>query len=58
MSSQSSATEPETIRTRCCIVGGGPAGMMMGFLLARAGVDAVVLEKHGNFLRDLRGFSF
>jgi 2-polyprenyl-6-methoxyphenol hydroxylase-like FAD-dependent oxidoreductase len=45
----------ETIATRCCIAGGGPAGMMLGFLLARAGVDVVVLEKHGNFLRDFRG---
>ncbi|WP_213955583.1 MULTISPECIES: FAD-dependent oxidoreductase [unclassified Variovorax] len=41
--------------TRCCIVGGGPAGMMLGFLLARAGVPVVVLEKHGDFLRDFRG---
>src|SRR5262245_35689503 len=41
--------------TRCCIVGGGPAGMMLGFLLARSGVKAVVLEKHGDFLRDFRG---
>jgi 2-polyprenyl-6-methoxyphenol hydroxylase-like FAD-dependent oxidoreductase len=41
--------------TRCCIVGGGPAGMMLGFLLARSGVDVVVLEKHGDFLRDFRG---
>ena len=40
---------------RCCIVGGGPAGMMLGFLLARAGVDVVVLEKHADFLRDFRG---
>jgi 2-polyprenyl-6-methoxyphenol hydroxylase-like FAD-dependent oxidoreductase len=45
----------ETIRTNCCIAGGGPAGMMLGFLLARAGVDVVVLEKHGDFLRDFRG---
>ena len=43
------------IRTRCCIAGGGPAGMMLGFLLARAGIDVVVLEKHGDFLRDFRG---
>jgi 2-polyprenyl-6-methoxyphenol hydroxylase-like FAD-dependent oxidoreductase len=42
-------------RTRCCIVGGGPAGMMLGLLLARAGVDTVVLEKHADFLRDFRG---
>jgi 2-polyprenyl-6-methoxyphenol hydroxylase-like FAD-dependent oxidoreductase len=40
---------------RCCIVGGGPAGMVLGFLLARAGVDVVVLEKHADFLRDFRG---
>jgi len=40
---------------RCCIVGGGPAGMMLGLLLARAGVDLVVLEKHADFLRDFRG---
>jgi len=45
----------ETLRTRCCIVGGGPAGMMLGFLLARTGVDVVVLEKHADFLRDFRG---
>ncbi|HEY3240432.1 MAG TPA: FAD-dependent oxidoreductase [Acidimicrobiia bacterium] len=43
------------ISTRCCVVGGGPAGMMLGLLLARAGVDVVVLEKHGDFLRDFRG---
>src|SRR5689334_22779853 len=39
----------------CCIAGGGPAGMMLGFLLARAGVDVLVLEKHAGFLRDFRG---
>ena len=44
-----------TLTTQCCIVGGGPAGMMLGYLLARAGVDVVVLEKHGDFLRDFRG---
>src|SRR5687767_6630021 len=43
------------ISTSCCIVGGGPAGMMLGLLLARAGVDVVVLEKHADFLRDFRG---
>lgn len=43
------------ITTRCCIVGGGPAGMMLGFLLGRAGVDCIVLEKHADFFRDFRG---
>src|SRR6266849_2565292 len=46
-------TEP--LSTRCCIVGGGPAGMMLGLLLARAGIEVVVLEKHADFLRDCRG---
>lgn len=41
--------------TTCCIAGGGPAGMMLGFLLARAGIDVIVLEKHADFLRDFRG---
>jgi 2-polyprenyl-6-methoxyphenol hydroxylase-like FAD-dependent oxidoreductase len=45
----------ETISVACCIAGGGPAGMMAGVLLARAGVPVVVLEKHGDFLRDFRG---
>jgi 2-polyprenyl-6-methoxyphenol hydroxylase-like FAD-dependent oxidoreductase len=45
----------DTITTRCCVVGGGPAGMMLGFLLARAGIDVTVLEKHKDFLRDFRG---
>jgi 2-polyprenyl-6-methoxyphenol hydroxylase-like FAD-dependent oxidoreductase len=45
----------QQISTRCCIVGGGPCGLVLGFLLARAGVDVVVLEKHGDFLRDFRG---
>ncbi len=43
------------IRVRCCIAGGGPAGMMLGLLLARAGVPVIVLEKHADFLRDFRG---
>ena len=43
------------IKTTCCIAGGGPAGMMLGFLLARAGVQVTVLEKHADFLRDFRG---
>src|SRR5262249_56563477 len=45
----------EQLYTRCCVVGGGPGGLMLGFLLARAGVDVVVLEKHADFLRDFRG---
>jgi len=45
----------ETITTSCVIAGGGPAGMMCGFLLARAGVEVLVLEKHADFLRDFRG---
>jgi 2-polyprenyl-6-methoxyphenol hydroxylase-like FAD-dependent oxidoreductase len=44
-----------TITAKCCIAGGGPAGMMLGFLLARAGVNVVVLEKHADFFRDFRG---
>ena len=43
------------LETRCCIAGGGPAGMMLGFLLARAGIEVVVLEKHADFFRDFRG---
>jgi 2-polyprenyl-6-methoxyphenol hydroxylase-like FAD-dependent oxidoreductase len=39
----------------CCIVGGGPAGMMLGYMLARAGIEVLVLEKHADFLRDFRG---
>ncbi|NGZ11010.1 MAG: FAD-dependent oxidoreductase [Nitrospira sp. LK70] len=46
---------PETISVQCCIAGGGPAGMMLGLLLARAGVSVLVLEKHEDFLRDFRG---
>ncbi len=45
----------ERLTTGCCIVGGGPAGMMLGYLLARAGLEVVVLEKHADFLRDFRG---
>ena len=43
------------LKVRCCIAGGGPAGMMAGYLLARAGIDVMVLEKHADFLRDFRG---
>ncbi len=46
---------PPTIQTHCCIVGGGPAGMMLGYLLGRAGIETVVLEKHADFFRDFRG---
>ncbi|RSM85507.1 FAD-dependent oxidoreductase [Kibdelosporangium aridum] len=42
-------------RTTCAIVGGGPAGMLLGLLLARAGIEVTVLEKHSDFLRDFRG---
>src|ERR1700744_5041436 len=45
----------ERINARVCVVGGGPAGVMCGYLLARAGVDVIVLEKHADFLRDFRG---
>ncbi|MET7378536.1 FAD-dependent oxidoreductase [Streptomyces sp. NPDC005526] len=48
-------TAPTAERTACCVVGGGPAGMVLGLLLARAGVEVTVLEKHGDFLRDFRG---
>ncbi|NUR13564.1 MAG: FAD-dependent oxidoreductase [Bradyrhizobium sp.] len=44
-----------TKKVRCCIVGGGPAGMMLGYLLGRAGIEVVVLEKHADFFRDFRG---
>jgi len=43
------------VNTGCCIVGGGPAGMMLGYLLGRAGIEVLVLEKHADFLRDFRG---
>src|SRR3954462_10587002 len=46
---------PRSLKTTCCIAGGGPAGVMLGFLLARAGVEVTVLEKHKDFFRDFRG---
>jgi 2-polyprenyl-6-methoxyphenol hydroxylase-like FAD-dependent oxidoreductase len=52
---QDSGPAETTIEVRCCVAGGGPAGMMLGYLLARAGVDVLVLEKHADFLRDFRG---
>ena len=45
----------KTIHTRCCIAGGGPAGIMLGYLLARSGIDVIVLEKWPDFFRDFRG---
>ncbi|HEX6001076.1 MAG TPA: FAD-dependent oxidoreductase [Hyphomicrobiaceae bacterium] len=48
-------TIPSTPFSTCIVAGGGPAGMMTGYLLARAGIDVVVLEKHADFLRDFRG---
>jgi 2-polyprenyl-6-methoxyphenol hydroxylase-like FAD-dependent oxidoreductase len=54
MSAEDQASRGQ-ITTTCCIAGGGPAGMMLGVLLARAGIDVVVLEKHADFLRDFRG---
>jgi len=48
-------SNPEVDHARCCIAGGGPAGVMLGFLLARAGVEVLVLEKHKDFFRDFRG---
>jgi 2-polyprenyl-6-methoxyphenol hydroxylase-like FAD-dependent oxidoreductase len=47
--------EKAAIETRVCIVGGGPCGMMLGVLLARAGIDVIVLEKYKDFFRDFRG---
>src|ERR1700694_2449360 len=57
MDESTSAERPtrRIIQTRCCIVGGGPAGMMLGYLLGRAGVETLVLEKHADFFRDFRG---
>src|SRR6516164_3372318 len=46
---------PEKLHSRCCMAGGGPAGLMLAYLLARAGIEVLVLEKHADFLRDFRG---
>jgi 2-polyprenyl-6-methoxyphenol hydroxylase-like FAD-dependent oxidoreductase len=48
-------SSPPSTPTACCIAGGGPAGMVLGFLLARAGIEVLVLEKHADFFRDFRG---
>src|SRR5580698_2119696 len=49
------ATASPALQTTCCIVGGGPAGMMLAYLLARDGHHVTVLEKHKDFFRDFRG---
>jgi 2-polyprenyl-6-methoxyphenol hydroxylase-like FAD-dependent oxidoreductase len=46
---------PRILKAKCCVVGGGPAGIVLAYLLARSGTHVVVLEKHGDFLRDFRG---
>src|SRR5580698_7945750 len=50
-----SKMKPSPSPGTCCIAGGGPAGMLLGYLLARAGIEVLVLEKHADFLRDFRG---
>jgi 2-polyprenyl-6-methoxyphenol hydroxylase-like FAD-dependent oxidoreductase len=57
MDAETGAERPtrRTVHARCCIVGGGPAGMMLGYLLGRAGIETLVLEKHADFFRDFRG---
>jgi 2-polyprenyl-6-methoxyphenol hydroxylase-like FAD-dependent oxidoreductase len=53
MAAEVPSSQPK--QTACCVVGGGPAGMVLGFLLARAGIEVLVLEKHADFFRDFRG---
>jgi 2-polyprenyl-6-methoxyphenol hydroxylase-like FAD-dependent oxidoreductase len=55
MDAATSSERSSLVHARCCIVGGGPAGMMLGYLLGRAGIDTLVLEKHADFFRDFRG---
>src|SRR5579863_4618461 len=49
------STQPQSASAQCCIAGGGPAGVMLGYILARAGVDVMIFEKHEDFFRDFRG---
>jgi 2-polyprenyl-6-methoxyphenol hydroxylase-like FAD-dependent oxidoreductase len=49
------SAQTNSLATTTCIIGGGPAGIMLGYLLARAGVQVTVLEKHKDFFRDFRG---
>src|SRR5580698_4487135 len=55
LGSRRKTMENDLPKTTCCVVGGGPAGVMLGYLLARAGVKVTVLEKHEDFFRDFRG---
>jgi NADPH-dependent 2,4-dienoyl-CoA reductase/sulfur reductase-like enzyme len=55
LESKADTVAKREISTTCAIVGAGPAGLMLGLMLARAGVDVTVIEKHGDFLRDFRG---
>jgi 2-polyprenyl-6-methoxyphenol hydroxylase-like FAD-dependent oxidoreductase len=52
---EAKASSSQSTQTACCIAGGGPAGMVLGFLLARGGIEVLVLEKHADFFRDFRG---
>jgi len=55
MTASHTSIPDHTTKTTCAIAGGGPAGLVLGLLLARAGVEVTVLEKHADFLRDFRG---